>query len=83
MNKPAPGHYRKLLSNPNIRIAFTNQPIIGCTKIDPQPVIDELKASSDEYAKYYIDGLESGSMAAIVENKSNKVFAPGELYFKY
>jgi hypothetical protein len=83
--KPQPGYYRRLLSNPNIRIAFTHTPIIGCTKIDCTPVIEELKLSSDGAAKYYIDGLENGEMVTIIENTYRddfKHYKPGELYFK-
>lgn len=77
------GYYRNLISDSNIRIAFTHTPIYGCTKVDSSKVIEELKSSTDEYAQYYINGLENGSMVTIVENTySDKYFAPGELYFK-
>lgn len=77
------GYYRNLISDSNIRIAFTHTPIYGCTKVDSSKVIEELKSSTDEYAQYYINGLENGNMVTIVENTySDKYFAPGELYFK-
>lgn len=77
------GYYRNLISDSNIRIAFTHTPIYGCTKVDSSKVIEELKSSTDEYAQYYINGLENGSMITIVENTySDKYFTPGELYFK-
>lgn len=84
MKKPAPGHYRKLLTKyPSVRIAFTHTPIIGCTIIDNEKVIAELKTSSDEFAPYYVQGLENKSMVAIVENRHEKTWANnGELYFK-
>jgi hypothetical protein len=78
------GYYRNLISDSNIRIAFTHTPIYGCTKVDSSKVIEELKSSTDEYAQYYINGLENGNMVTIVENTySDKYFAPGELYFKF
>lgn len=81
--KAPTGHYRKLISNPHIRIAFTHTPIIGCVKVDSTNVIEELKASQDEYAQYYIDGLENGNMVTIIERSyQDQYFAPGELYFK-
>ncbi len=82
--KAPSGHYRKLLTNPHIRIAFTHTPIYGCTRISPNPIIEELEKSDDEYAQYYIDGLKSGEMVTIVENNhlSDQNYAPGELYFK-
>lgn len=77
------GYYRNLISDSNIRIAFTHTPIIGCSIIDSTSVINELEKSNDEYAKYYIDGLRSGSMVTIVENhRVDRYFSPGELYFK-
>jgi len=77
------GYYRNLISDSNIRIAFTHTPIYGCTKVDSSKIIEELKSSTDEYAQYYINGLENGNMVTIVENTySDKYFALGELYFK-
>jgi hypothetical protein len=82
MKAPA-GHYRKLLTNPTVRIAFTHTPVRNCTVIDNSATIKELQQSKDEYAQYYINGLLDGSMVTITENSNdNKVFAPGELYFK-
>lgn len=77
------GYYRNLISDSNIRIAFTHTPIYGCTIIDNTKVLEELEKSTDEYAQYYINGLRNGNMVTIVENNySDKYFAPGELYFK-
>ena len=84
MNKAPSGYYRQLLSNlfPMVRIAFTHTPIIGCTKVDSRPIINFLKESDDEYAGYYVSGLESGSMVTIVEGNPDRYFEVGELYFK-
>lgn len=80
--KAPTGHYRKLISNPYIRIAFTHTPIYGCLRVDSSKVIEELKQSQDEYAQYYIDGLTNGSMVTIIEaTNQDRYFAPGELYF--
>jgi hypothetical protein len=77
------GHYRNLISDSNIRIAFTHTPMYGVTRINNGQVIEELEKSNDEYAQYYIDGLKNGTMVTIVENShSDKYFSPGELYFK-
>ncbi len=77
------GYYRNLLSDSNIRIAFTHTPIYGCTRVDNTKVLEELEKSDDQYAKYYIDGLKNGNMVTIVENNySNDYLKPGELYFK-
>ena len=77
------GYYRNLISDSNIRIAFTHTPIYGCTKVDSDKVLKELEASTDQYAHYYIVGLRNGKMVTIVENSvQDKYFAPGELYFK-
>jgi hypothetical protein len=81
--KAPTGHYRKLLGNPYIRIAFTHTPIYGCTIIDSKGVIEELKNSQDEYAQYYIDGLTNGSMVTLIESAHYDTrFVCGELYFK-
>lgn len=81
--KPQPGYYRNLLTDKNVRIAFTHTPMYGVTRIDKTPIIEELEKSTDEYAQYYINGLKNGQMVTIVENThSDKYFAPGELYFK-
>jgi hypothetical protein len=80
---PQPGYYRNLLSDKNVRIAFTHTPMYGVTRIDNTQVLKELEQSTDEYAQYYINGLKNGQMVTIVENSySDKYFAPGELYFK-
>ena len=80
--KAPTGHYRKLISNPHIRIAFTHTPIYGCIKVNSDSVIEELKQSNDEYAQYYIDGLVSGNMVTIVEQSVEKHYRNnGELFF--
>jgi hypothetical protein len=80
--KAPTGHYRKLISNPYIRIAFTHTPIYGCIVVDNTKVIEELKQSNDEYAQYYIDGLTSGSTVTIIERTDqDRYFSPGELFF--
>jgi len=77
------GYYRNLISDSNIRIAFTHTPIYGCTRVDNTKVLEELEKSDDQYAKYYIDGLKNGNMVTIVENNyANDYLRPGELYFK-
>ena len=77
------GYYRNLISDSNIRIAFTHTPIYGCTVVDSSKVMNELEKSQDEHAPYYLDGLKKGLMITIVENQnSNGYLRPGELYFK-
>ena len=83
--KPQAGYYRNIIGNvfPMIRIAFTNTPMSGVTRVPNDNVIDLLKDSSDQFAQYYIDGLRNGSMVTIVENQSvDRYFSVGELYFK-
>lgn len=85
--KQAPrGYYRSLLSAtfPNVRIALTNQPMIGVTEVPKEPIIEELKKSTDEYAEWYINGLQNGSMATIIETPigGQQYWRPGELYLK-
>jgi hypothetical protein len=84
MNKPQPGYYRNILTMyPKVRIAFTHTPIIGCSVVDNSKVLEALKESKDEYAQYYIDGLENKNMVTIVENEYQQTWANnGELYFK-
>jgi len=85
MNKLNSGYYRTLLkdSYPNIRIAFTHTPIVGCTIVDNTLVIKELEKSTDPFAQYYIEGIKSKEMVTIVENQFEKTWANnGELYFK-
>lgn len=82
---PPKGHYRSILkdSYPDVRIAFTHTPIIGCTRVNSEPVLRVLDNSDDQYAKFYADGLRDGSLAAIVENNVNKErWGYGELFFK-
>ena len=83
--KPQAGHYKNIIGNvfPMIRIAFTHTPMYGVTKVEKDNVIDLLNKSNDEFAQYYIDGLNNGSMVTIVENQSvDTYFTLGELYFK-
>jgi hypothetical protein len=80
--KAPTGHYRKLISNPHIRIAFTHTPIYGCVIVDCTEVIEELRQSNDPYAQYYIDGLTSGNTVTIVEQSVEKHYRNnGELFF--
>jgi hypothetical protein len=82
--KPTTGYYRQLLraTMPNVRIALSNVPITGCSRIDKEPVLQVLDASTDPYAKYYADGIRSGALTAITENPPpDRVFRSGELYF--
>ena len=84
--KQAPSkYYRQIIGEkyPDVRIAFTHTPIIGCTRIPKEPILEVLRESDDEYAEWYINGLENGTMVAIVENNTYKEhWAVGELYFK-
>lgn len=84
MAAPA-GHYRSIVGDrlPGIRVAFTHTPMSGVVRVDPAPLLKLLKESDDQFAQYYIKGLESGEMVAIVEkSQENRIFKPGELYFK-
>jgi hypothetical protein len=83
MNLPPKGYYRQLLSDfPQVRIAFTHTPIVGCRTIDAGPFIEVLEQSTDQYAKFYSDGLRKGNLVTIVENSVNRVYSNnGELYF--
>ena len=79
------GYYRELLRDtyPMVRIAFTHTAMFGVTKIDSGKVLSILDNSDDQYAKYYADGLRSGSMVTIVENpRLDTYYSVGELYFK-
>lgn len=83
MNPPK-GYYRQLLSSyfPEVRIAFTHTPIIGCSIVDSTNVLKVLDASTDPYAKFYSDGLREGRLVTIVERGQERVFKNnGELYF--
>jgi hypothetical protein len=77
------GYYRTLLKDfPEVRIAYTHTPIIGCKIIDAAPFIQHLEKSTDMYAKFYVEGLKNGTLVTIVEQYSNRVYANnGELYF--
>jgi len=84
MNPPK-GYYRQLVGGyfPEIRIAFTHTPIIGCSRVDAENVLKVLDASDDPYAKFYSDGLRNGQLVTIVENGQEYVYKNnGELYFK-
>jgi hypothetical protein len=78
------GEYRSLLaaSHPEVRLALTNQPIIGMVvRKDLTPsIIQVLAASKEKVAERYINGLRDGSMVPVTEQTSNKVWQPGELY---
>lgn len=80
---PPKGYYRQLLSEfPQVRIAFTHTPIIGCKIINAGPFIKVLDESNDQYAKFYSDGLRNGNLVTIVENGVDRVYSNnGELYF--
>lgn len=84
MNPPK-GYYRELLKStfPEVRIAFTHTPIIGCTRVDANPVLEVLDASDDPFAKFYSDGIRNRSLAVIVEGTpNNRVWRNnGELFF--
>jgi hypothetical protein len=85
MKQAPPKYYRNIIGEkfPDVRIAFTHTPIIGCTEIPKEPILKVLRASDDEYAEWYINGLENGAMTTIVENTvADRYFAVGELYFK-
>lgn len=84
MNPPS-GYYRQLLSSyfPEVRIAFTHTPIIGCSRVDNTNVLKVLDASTDTFAKFYADGLRDGRLVTIVENGQEYVYKNnGELYFR-
>ena len=83
MNPPK-GYYRQLLKDkfPEIRIAFTHTPIHGCRKVESEPILNVLDVCTDPYAKYYAEGIRNGDMVTIVENTSDYVYKPSELYFR-
>ena len=80
---PTKGYYRQLLNEfPEVRIAFTHTPIHGCKRINAEPFIKVLDGLSDQYAKFYADGLRNGSLVTIIESNVEKVYSNnGELYF--
>lgn len=85
LEKAPTGYYRQLLADvyPMIRIALTHTPMYGVTKVSPDNVLRVFDSSDDKYAKYYADGIRSGSMVTIVENVSvDRYYSVGELYFK-
>ena len=85
MKQAPPKYYRNIIGEkfPNVRIAFTHTPMHGVTRIDSTPILEVLRASTDEYAEWYINGIENGTMATIIETPSGQQsFAPGELYFR-
>lgn len=80
-------YYRRLLkdSYPNVRIAFTHSPIVGCVRVPVTRIIEALKKTNDPCADYYIHGLENGTMITIIEATfySKTWWQPnGELFFK-
>ena len=85
MKQAPPKYYRTILGTqfPEVKIAFTHTPIIGCSVIPKEPILEVLRESDDEYAEWYINGLENGSMTTIVENGAGQqYFRSGELFFK-
>lgn len=83
MNPPK-GHYKTIIGEkfPNVRIAFTHTPIIGCRRVDYKPILEVLDNSTDVHSKFYSDGIRNGTLATIEEIQAEKVFKSGELYFK-
>lgn len=82
--RPPSGYYRQLLKEhcPEVRIAFTHTPIIGCKIVNSQPIIEVLDKSTDPYSKFYSDGLRDGTLVTIVENYVDRVYKNnGELFF--
>lgn len=82
--KPPAGHYRKIIGNnyPSVRLAYTHTPIVGCRYVDHRAILELLDNSTDEFAKFYSDGLRNASIVAIEEIQVEKVWKPSELYFK-
>jgi hypothetical protein len=82
MNPPK-GYYRQLLNEfPEVRIAFTHTPIIGCKIINSKPFIEVLEKSTDPHSKFYSEGLKNGSLVTIVESYVEKIYRNnGELFF--
>ena len=67
----------------DVRIALTNQPIRGCTMLSH---LNEIYAAAYEElgasVKKYVRGLRNGSMIVVSPSyRSDKVYAPGELFF--
>ena len=82
--KAPTGYYRQILADtyPMIRIALTNTPMYGVTKVDSTNALKVFDNSDDKYAKYYADGIRNGSMVTIVESSQvDRYFKVGELYF--
>jgi hypothetical protein len=86
MSQPPKGHYRSILGErfPNVRIAFTHTPIHGCTRVSPDPILGVLDESSDQYAKWYADGIRNGSLVTITPMEAGDVVFRnnGELFFR-
>jgi predicted ATP-binding protein involved in virulence len=91
MSTAPKGYYRQLLEStfPMVRIAFTHTPMYNVTVVDSTNVLRVLDTSDDEYAKYYADGIRSGTMVTIVENAHVDRYFEGhwsrnisDLYFK-
>lgn len=81
--QPPKGYYRQLLPSnlSNVRLAHSNVPMQGVSRIDPTPVLQALDASTDEHAPYYANALRNGDILAVTETGGGKVWAPGELFF--
>lgn len=86
MRQAPRGHYKTILRStfPDVRIAFTHTPMSGVRHVPKEPVLEALRESDDEYAEYYINGLENETMATIVEEPvgQQQYFRSGELFFK-
>lgn len=83
MNPPK-GHYKTIIGGeyPEVRIAFTHTPIIGCRHVNSEPILKVLDESTDTHAKFYANGIRDGSLATIVENNIDRVWKNnGELFF--
>lgn len=65
-------------------MAFTDRPMSGVTVVPKEPILEVLRQSDDEYAEYYINGLESGKIATIVETPTaaQEYWRSSELYLK-
>jgi hypothetical protein len=56
MNLPPKGYYRQLLSDfPQVRIAFTHTPIVGCRTIDAGPFIEVLEQETNQIVDFDFD----------------------------
>ena len=95
---PAPGAYREPLraglerlgvkDHPEIRLAKTEQPIVGMdVRADLTPLVClALDSVKDRFAccAYYIESLDNGSVVPITPGArgGQEYWSPGELFFK-